>query len=201
MDFESMQKDIQFIRETVENNRRVFVDNGLMFISSGIFVTIGLIMNYVLVAMELTDYILYTWVGWVVIIIITNMILGTKHQTKLGKKTFASEIFSYTWLAVGIPIMIFFIVFIITGTPAFSTFVAATASMLGIGYFITGYVTDLNLMKILGGGWWIGALFFLLWQNFSDMETLGLIFSLMVLIFEIVPGIIIYRKWKRIYNG
>jgi hypothetical protein len=201
MDLESIQKDIQFIRETVENNRRVFIDNGLMFISTGIFVAVGLLMNYVLVALELTDYIMYAWVFWVVLIIITNMILGTKHQTKLGKKTFASEIFSYTWLAVGIPIMIFFSVFIITGTPAFSTFVAATAGMLGIGYFITGYVTDLNLMKILGGGWWIGTLFFLLWDKFSNMEILGLIFSLMVLIFEIVPGIIIYRKWKRIYNG
>ena len=201
MDLESIQSDLDFIRGVVDNNRKVFIDNGLMFISSGIFVAIGLMMNYVLVALNLQDYILYAWGGWVVLIIITNMILGTKHQTKLGIKTFASEMFSHTWLAIGIPIMIFFIVFIITGTPEFNAFVAATASMLGIGYFLTGYITDSNMMKILGGGWWIGALFFLLWNNISDMETLGLVFSLMVLIFQIVPGITIYRKWKRIYNG
>jgi hypothetical protein len=109
--------------------------------------------------------------------------------------------FSYTWLAVGIPIMIFFVIYITSDTPSFSAFVAATASMLGIGYFLTGYTTDFNLMKILGGFWWIGAAFFLLWNNFSDMETLGLIFSIMVLLFQIMPGIVIYRKWKRIYNG
>lgn len=201
MDFESLQSDLKFIREVVENNRKVFIDNGLMFISSGIFITIGVLMNYVLVAFQLQDYILYAWGGLIVILILTNMIVGTKYQTKLGKKTFASEMFSYTWLACGIPIMIFFIMFIITGTPAFPAFIAATASMLGIAYFLTGFITDFNLMKVLAVGWWIGALLSLLWDKFGDYQTLGLLFSFMVIIFEIVPGIIIYRKWKRIYNG
>jgi len=201
MDFESVQGDLKFIREVVENNRKVLIDNGLMYISTGIFITIGVLMNYVLAALELQDYILYAWGVWVVLIIITNMVLGSKYQTKLGKKTFASEIFGMTWLACGIPIMIFFIMFIVTGTPAFPAFIAATASMLGIGYLLTGYITDFNLMKILAAGWWIGALLSLLWDNIGDLETLGLLFSLMVIIFEIVPGIVIYRKWKRIYNG
>jgi hypothetical protein len=201
MDFESIQSDLKFIREVVDNNRKVFIDNGLMFISTGVFITIGLIMNYVLAALGLQDYILYAWVGWVALIIITNMIVGGKHQTKLGKKTFASEMFGYTWLATGIPIMIFFIVFVATRTPEFHTFVAAISSMLGIAYFLTGYITDFKLLKILAVGWWAGTLLFLLWDSFGDLETLGLVFSIMVLLFEILPGIVIYRKWKRIYNG
>lgn len=201
MDFESIQSDLKFIREVVDNNRKVFVDNGLMFIATGIIIAIGLIMNYVLAAMGLQDYIFYAWAGWIAIIIVTNMILGTKHQNKLGKKTFASEMFSYTWLAVGIPIMIFFVIYIAAGTPDFSAFVAATAGMLGIAYFLTGYITDSSMMKLLGGVWWIGVPFFLLWDNFSNMEMLGLVFSIIVLVFQIMPGIIIYRKWKRIYNG
>ena len=76
MDFESVQSDIKFIREVVENNRKVFIDNGLMFISTGIFIAIGLMMNYVLVALGLQDYILYAWGGWVVLIIITNIIVA-----------------------------------------------------------------------------------------------------------------------------
>ena len=85
---------------------------------------------------------------------------------------------------------------------AVTVLAVVTAALLAIN--LAGHTLRLAVLPwalALGGAWWIGALFFLLWDNFSNMETLGLIFSLMVLIFEILPGIIIYRKWKRVYNG
>jgi len=116
-------------------------------------------------------------------------------------KTFGSDIFQAVWVACGISIVIIFVLsFTTTGmlVPAFFT---SSASILAIGYFLTGVINDLKFMKVLAIFWWFTAIVSGIWELFGATVYLHLFFAFMVLILQLIPAIIIYKKWKSVYNG
>jgi hypothetical protein len=67
------------------------------------------------------------------------------------------------------------------------------AIILGIGYFVTGDIVSLKWMKALSIGWWGGALFMLFFPNKEGI----LVLAGLMLFFQTIPGIIVYRKCKK----
>jgi len=64
--------------------------------------------------------------------------------------------------------------------------------VLGVAYFTSGSIQQIKWLKMLSFGWWAGSVFTFL---FPSVHTL-LIFAIMMFCFQIIPGVILYKKWK-----
>jgi hypothetical protein len=70
---------------------------------------------------------------------------------------------------------------------------AVTAMLLGIGYFVSGILYEIPWLKYVGIGWWAGSVYFMF---FPGREML-LIYALMMISLQVVPGIMLLRKYKQ----
>jgi len=197
METKQIQEDISYIKNMIENNRRSLVDNGLMLVNNGIYVVVGVVLSYVLGATGKGDLMPYLWLILMVILIAVNAYVGKKSESKQKKKTFASEMFSATWISCGIPMGIASIIFLTTDLIPFSIFFFFISTILGIAYYLSGTINDLPFMKYLALGWWVGAFVSLFWQYLGDEPNLALFFAFLLFVLEVIPGIIIFKKMEK----
>ncbi|MBK8552977.1 MAG: hypothetical protein IPL53_18715 [Ignavibacteria bacterium] len=113
---------------------------------------------------------------------------------KSPAQTFTSRILGSLWLASGISMFIYGFVGTFSGAynPVFICPIIATS--LGISYFTSGAIQQINWLRYVSFGWWAGAIVMFL---FPGIHTL-LIFALMIIIFQIVPGIVLNKRSKEI---
>jgi hypothetical protein len=69
--------------------------------------------------------------------------------------------------------------------------------ILGVAYFTSGKIYETKWMYLIGAGWWTGAIVLFYWHS---IHTLAL-FGLMMILFQVVPGIYFYKKWKKLYSS
>lgn len=200
MENDALKEDIVYIKRMIENNRRSLVDNGIMYISIGVFVVIGFTVAYILGINGREDLLPAFWVVLIAVIIAFNIIVQSKFKKKQTKKTFASEIFNATWSACGIPIAVITLINIFTESIPHVYLFIIISTILGIGYYLTGVINELNFMKLLAFGWWIFSIAAIFWKYIGEVYQLSLLFAGVIFILEVVPGIIIYKKWKQLYN-
>lgn len=200
MEENQIRNDVAYIRSMIENNRRSLVDNGITYISIGIYIVVGVVASYILGIKGMTDYLPPLWLVLMGILITFNLIYKKKHGDRKIPKTFASETFNAVWISCGIPITAISIMyFLVGGIPIQMLFVTISA-ILGVGYYLTGHINKLPFMKVLAFGWWLGSFAALLWQHIGDETQISLFFAGLIFLFEVIPGVVIYRKWKREYN-
>jgi hypothetical protein len=133
-------------------------------------------------------------------LIVFNYMAQKRIKRKQTRKTFASEIFNATWIACAIPITVVSVLYFIIDAISTSSLFVVVSTILGIGYYLTGIINELKFMKYLAFGWWLGSVTAISWKYIGEEYQLSLLFAMLIFILEVVPGIIIYRKWKRIYN-
>lgn len=200
METTQFQEDLNYVKQMIENNRRSLIDNGMMYISNGIFIAVGVIASYILGMQGRDDLLPYLWLPIVALLLIVNFFIQKKKEKNNAKKTFISKIFDAVWMACGIPILIITILHFTTNTVSLTGMFVAVSAVLGIAYYLTGVINDLGFMKILAFGWWSGTVLSVLWNYIGEEYQLALLFSVLVLLLEVIPGIVIHRKYKRLYN-
>jgi len=194
-----IHEDIHYIKQMIENNRRALVDNGISYVSIGVFVALGSILSYILIETGNRDMVQIFWLAMMALLIVFNLYIGKRGKKREQKKTFASTVFNATWMACAVPVLFVTVIFMTTNLVSVQMLFALISSVLGIGYFLTGIINDLKFMKWLALGWWAGAVLSIFWSYVGEIYQLTLLFAILFTFFEIIPGIIIYRKWKRVY--
>ncbi len=200
METTQFQEDLQYVKQMIDNNRRSLIDNGLMYISTGLIIAVGVIAAYILGTQNRTDLFPYLWLPLIAVMIVVNYFVQKKSEKKKVKKTFISKIFDSVWFACGIPLLVITILHFTTAAISLPGLFIAASAILGIGYYLTGVINDLSFMKVLAFGWWAGTVLSMLWNYIGEEYQLALLFSALVLLLEVIPGIVIYRKYKRLYN-
>lgn len=198
MEEEKVQDDILFIRKIIEDNQRKLVDNGLSYIINGVVIAIGVPLSMVMSFAGMDKYVPYTWLLLIGLMVALNLLVSIKVEKQQRIKTFGSEVFSAVWLACGLSIVILFVLNIPTSGMTSSTFMATCASILAIGYLLTGVINDFKFMKVLAGLWWVTAIIIGVWKYFSDLQFVSIFFAIMVFILQLIPAAIIYKKWKKV---
>lgn len=201
MDQNQLQEDIHFIKQMIENNRRTLVDNGITYISIGIYVVIGVPISLLLGMNGYENWIPYLWLFLMTALIAFNLFFTKKFEKKKQKKTFGSEMLGVTWGACAAPIIILTLLYFFTGEVSTPSFFASISAILGIGYYLTGFINDLKFMRVLAFCWWAGSIISVMWNYIGEEYLLSIFFAVMIFVFEVIPGIIIYKKWKRVYNA
>ena len=67
--------------------------------------------------------------------------------------------------------------------------------VLGIAYFVSGFLYDSKWISFLSFGWWGGAIIMFFYPGMQVF----LVMSLMLILLQIVPGIILYIKFRKEY--
>lgn len=197
---ESSQAELELsvIKKIMEDSRSAVLNNGWHYIFWGIIVSAALLTNYVMAIMKIA--VTYQGMMWFILMTsaaITGTIIERYADKKRKVKTFAGKLLSSLWIAGGIAMFMFGFMGTISGAynPVYICPIIST--VLGVTYFTSGAIQQLKWLQMISFGWWTGAIFTFI---FPGMHTL-LIFAAMMIGFQVIPGIIINRKWKKEFAG
>lgn len=184
-------QELAFLRKVIQDSRRSVVDNGLSFIVWGILVTIGVGAIYIEILNNS-----FGWSGWVWLVcivsgIIFSIVYGRK-RTQDPVQTFANRLLGRLWTSLGISMALVGFVGSLSHMIHPISISPLMACFLAVSYYVSGIVYDLNWFKNLAFGWWIGAIVMFLWDS---PHTLGL-YCLLMIALQIIPGILLRRRWK-----
>jgi hypothetical protein len=138
----------------------------------------------------------YIGMMWLVTMIagaIIDIFIGRHQEKKSRVKTFAGKLLGSLWLASGIAMFTFGFIGPATGAynPVFICPIISIA--LSVSYFTSGAIQQIRWLRYVAIGWWAGGVILFI---FPSIHTL-LIFAIMLVLFQIIPGIILNLKAKR----
>lgn len=194
METRQAELELSLIKKMMDDSRKISLDNGWHFIYWGSLVTTALLLNYLLIIFHgKQEYIGWMWFIMMIGGAIAGGILEKRHEKKMKVHTIAGRIIGSLWFASGIAMFIYGFLGSVSGGYNSVYICPVISTSLGISYFTTGEIQQVKLLKYVAFGWWIGAvvLFF-----YPGIHTL-LIFALMMICFQILPGVILNRKFKK----
>ncbi len=194
METRQAELELSLIKKMMDDSRKISLDNGWHFIYWGSLVTTALLLNYILIIIHAKQQ----YIGWMWFIMmiggaIAGGILEKRQEKKMKVHTIAGRIIGSLWFASGIAMFIYGFLGSVSGGYNSVYICPVISTSLGISYFTTGEIQQVKLLKYIAFGWWTGAviLFF-----YPGIHTL-LIFALMMICFQIFPGVLINRKFKK----
>jgi hypothetical protein len=196
------EDELQYIRNIIADSRASFVEDGKPYIMWGLIVAIGMGFTYFSALTQRDIGVGWAWIvlvlfGWGYII---YYVLKKKKQPARAR-SFVDRIQGAIWGACGgsIGLVVLIIMFnwhpnstFASINPLFICFISAV--ILGIAYFLSGIANDLNWLRNIGFAWWAAAVGMCIWPS---IHVLG-IYAGMLILFQVIPGIILQRRYKRI---
>ena len=194
METRQAELELSLIKKMMDDSRKISLDNGWHFIYWGSLVTTALLLNYILIIVHAKQQ----CIGWMWFIMmiggaIAGGIMEKRHERKKKVHTIAGRIIGSLWFASGIAMFIYGFLGSISGGYNSVYICPVISTSLGISYFTTGEIQQVKLLKYVAFGWWVGAVFLFFYPGIHTL----LIFALMMICFQIAPGIIINRKFKK----
>lgn len=196
MEKQQAELEINMIKKIMEDSRRIVIDDGAGYIVWGFLVIIALLSTYFIVLAKQFNYIVWVWLilmggGW-----IYTIFHYRKKETRAKVKTFAGKILGGVWISAGISMTLIGFVGSASGAIGGYAISPLISVILGIAYFTSGIIYMQNWIKYLSIGWWAGAVIMFLWPGVNSF----LIFSAMMALLQVLPGIILYSKFKKEYR-
>jgi hypothetical protein len=197
MEKQKAELEISMIKQIMDDSKKIVVDDGKGYIIWGVLIVIGLLGTYFLILSKLYNYIGWLWIvsigaGWIYTILVNAF---KDHKKKA--RTFAGKILGALWFSCGISMTL--LGFVGTGTGSYGAYTISPlmAVVLGVAYFVTGVIYGLPWVRNLSIGWWIGAVVTFIWTGMYSL----LVFAAMMIVLQIIPGIILYSKFKKEYRA
>ncbi len=184
-------QDLSYIKEIMRDSRKAFVDNGLGYIVWGIIIVLGLLSTYFFVIYDVEAYglnwIILVTIGW-----IFSIVGAKKEREKRKAATFAEKILGAVWFSAGVAMTIIGFLGPISGA-IHDVFISPVISIvLGMAYFVSGFVYGAKWITLLSLGWWAGAILMFFWPG---MQVFWIMIFMMISL-QILPGIILYKQAK-----
>ncbi len=184
-----IREDLAVIKQIMLESRQKFYNVGIHLVVWGGIVILALLLTYYNLSIKylLPEY--WIWlISFTVALIFEYLQSKRYHQfTNLHNKI--NRIERTLWMSILITLMMFVIIGAISNqlTNGPSAFIAG---LLAVGYFVTGEAIEIKWIKILGFGWWIGAIILFFFPN-----EIGLLIMAVLMIFlQFIPGLIMVVK-------
>jgi hypothetical protein len=187
------QQELAFIKKVMTDSRKILIDDGKGTIFWGLLISFGLLITYLSVAQNWQAFLGWFWpvlitFGW-----IYTIFTEKRHERKRRVKTFAGKIMGAVWLAFGISATILGFVGTLSGAYDGVIICPLIAVLLGTGYLVSGLLYGKSWVSYLSIIWWGGAIVMFFMRN---LETLLVMIGMMIL-FQVIPGIILFREFKK----
>lgn len=186
--------ELSFIKKVIEDSRRVTIDNGMGFIIWGIIGLIGIILTYVNYYLQLGISSLYIWLG-IFGVGLVHLFYSLYRERKQEKvKTFAGIMLGSVWLScIMATVFMMCIPIFVNDFPGKVT-LSSIIFVIGAGYFMSSSILNNKLIRYNSFIWWLtGFLNLILIFPHSQMLYLGVL----LLFFQVIPGLMLYKKWKK----
>lgn len=186
------QENLEFIKQVILDSKKMIREKGDIAILWGIVIIIAQLGSFYLIRTQQYQYIGIMWIiviasGWVLTFILA------KNKGRSGVTTSAIRIDSATWISTGMSMTIVGFAGSFSGMISGYSINGLMAMFLGNAFFITGMIYSSKIFKYAAFGWWIGGTILFWIRN----EYTFLIFAAMMLLFQTVPGIMLYIKYKK----
>jgi hypothetical protein len=192
MDEKTALEEIQFIRNVIEESKKSIVYNGKDYIFWGLIVIAGMMSTYIFHITHI--YFNYFWIWAVIIPIGWIYSLYNRRVNKIKfPSTYAGRLFTSIWGGAGIGMTIIGFLGTYSGSINPMAISPILSIIMGGAYFISGTVAGVKWMSYLSFGWWMGGIILFYVASIDSF----LIMSLLMLLFQTIPGIILYRKYKK----
>ena len=187
------QQELAFIKKVMTDSRKILIDDGKGTIFWGLLISFGLLITYLSIAQGWETSLSWFWpvliaFGW-----IYTIVTEIRSERKRRVKTFAGKIMGAVWIAFGISATILGFVGTVSGAYHGVFISPLIAVLLGTGYLVSGLLYGKAWVSYLSIAWWGGAIVMFFMQN---LETLLIMIGMMIL-FQVIPGIILYREFKK----
>jgi len=194
MDREQAQQEIVFIKKIIEDTQRNFVNNGKIFLLWSIVAIFAIFMKFIkeVLAFEFNN--LWIYIPMFIMGAIGNYFLKKIPNQGKQVKSFSQNIIDGIWGGIGITIALLVIVGYITGGVKSWAIPPIVASIFGSLHYMSGIVSGSSWIKYSSLGWWGASVFMFIFPGeYSVLLLAGLLFFL-----QLIPGIVLYKKWKNI---
>ena len=187
------QQELAFIKKVMTDSRKILIDDGKGTIFWGLLISFGLLITYLSIAQGWETSLSWFWpaligFGW-----IYTIVTEIRHERKRRVITFAGKILGAVWIAFGISATILGFVGTISGAYHSVIISPLIAVLLGTGFLVSGLLYGKSWVSYLSIVWWGAAIVMFFMQN---LETLLIMIGMMIL-FQVIPGIILYREFKK----
>ncbi len=186
--------ELQFIKKVIQDSQRIIADNGLGYIIWGIIITVGMLIGYAKFTMGWNLNYIWVWVilislGW----FISFWLYKRPNRKHYKVETFAGKVIGRLWFSFGISMTVIGFGSQLTNAIRGDYISGVMAIILGSAYYLMSALNDLNWFKVIGVVWWIGGLVIFYFGGLASL----LIMAILMIFGQIVPGIILYRKFKK----
>lgn len=188
------QNELAVIRKIMEDSRRIRIGSAKPALVWGTLVFLGIAfsyLNYFFLKLRVSE--LYIWSG----IMASGWAYQIYHIRSLSRearvKTFSGRILRNLWNSALLSLtLVFFVPWLSSSIPFFVA-VGVIALILGNAFYVDGVICGSNLTKYCAAGWWLGGIAIFFAPAFYN----GIIFAGLLGLFQIIPGIILYKRWKK----
>ncbi|MGH2574270.1 MAG: hypothetical protein ACRDFC_01070 [Ignavibacteria bacterium] len=192
MDTKQAETEIAVIRKIMEDTSRI-IDSGKDFIVWGFVVFLGMLGTYYFIIAGMSKSIPWLWavligVGW-----IYSIAFHWRASYKLRAKTLAGRILAGVWISSGIVMTVIGFLGSATGAVRGWAITPVISLVLGSAYLVSGIIYGRKWLRNLALGWWVGGIAMMLFPGLH----IFLVFALMMVLFQIIPGFIFYSNWKK----
>jgi hypothetical protein len=187
------QEEIAYIKNIINDSKRLIVDDGKGFILWGILVITGLLITFFSLYYKEYEYLWYAWptlmgFGW-----IYTLIVEIRKGKRKKVSTFARKIMGALWFSTGLSMTIIVLVGIYADAFSPGYISPIVSAVLGIAYFVTGVLYGKKWVSLLALGWWAVSIYTFLFTSLYNL----LIFAAVMFLLQTLPGIILYQNSKK----
>ena len=175
METKEAELELSVIKKIMDDSRKAAYDSGTQGIFWSIVVAVALILTYlVLISEKGLQYIGLIWLIVIFFGTIGSIWIGIKEKKKIRTKTFASRVLTSVWLSIGVSNSIF--AFASAVAHAFNPvyLVALDSLVLGVGFYVTGTIQQIRLLKYLSYVWWLQGILFLIFPSIHSILSFSI---------------------------
>jgi hypothetical protein len=194
MNEDAVRDDIAFIRQTMEQGRRVVGSWSADMLVWGIAVTLGYAGTYARVRGWWTLDPNWLWTGLVVL----AWLYSLRRVRRLASRTDAATArlmrspIGMLWFACGVFLTITsFAVIFATAPNTWWINGAISAGVMGIAFFVSSFLCDLPWMRWVALAWWLGEVAMFVLRQQPEGLLLG---GALMLVLLAVPGFVLMRR-------
>jgi hypothetical protein len=193
MDKKQAYEELSFIKKMMTDSQLTLIDNGKIVIGWSLLALLGIALKIFKDFLDfkfnnLFIYIPIIAVGWVFAIFYKR-----RAYLKTGGRTYATIIMDSVGMAFGISICILGIVGYISGGIRPMAVTAVVAVLFGFNQYLSGVLSNRRWFTILAYGWWISSIVMFFWSSEYSVILVGIL----VILFQLIPGIRLYQNWKK----
>jgi hypothetical protein len=186
-------EDIRFIKDMIERTKEITAGSWMFLLVWGIIAILGVIGMYVLVFLEMYQWIWLNWIIFMTVGVIFTPIYAAKLERRKGIKSYVQKITTHLSIACGVGFILVGFIFPALNLYNWGLIAVFIALIAGILVFVMGGIYEWNLLKWCGVIWWAGALgMVFIHQNFR-----ALLFIPLILVGYIMPALILRSMYKK----